>query len=329
VSTVKDLKHGLINRDRRALSKAITLIESSRPEDRHDALVLLDAIMPHTGKADRVAISGSPGVGKSTFIECYGEALIKAGKRVAALTIDPSSRLSGGSILGDKTRMPILANHPSAFIRPTPAGSILGGVARRSREVMALCEAAGFDTILVETVGVGQSETEAAMMTDCYLLLLQPGSGDALQGIKRGIIEMADIVIVNKADGNLLSAARESAGHYKRALAFIKNKMSEWSCPVILCSSIEKTGLQEVSDTVSSYLKLARENGHFIHQRDAQMIRWLEDETIASLVDFFKHNKAIQRRYKSASKQLDDGHSPARIASNFVTKLMNHNDRKT
>lgn len=319
---IVDLANKLIDRDRRALSKAITLVESRKPEDREGALALLDEIMPYAGAATRIAVSGSPGVGKSTFIEAYGEYLINSGKMVAALTIDPSSRLTGGSILGDKTRMPFLANSPAAYIRPTPSGGLLGGVARRSREVIALCEAAGFDTILIETVGVGQSETEAANMSDCYLLLLQPGSGDTLQGIKRGIMELADLVIVNKADGKLLATARESATHFKRALSLMPDRLADWACPVVLVSSIEKTGMDDVAVNIASFLEQARKNGSFAQKRGEQIHRWLENETIADLIERFKQDVNIQSQYSDAAKQLDQGRSPARIASQFVTKLL-------
>jgi len=332
MSTIPELTARLIDGDRRALSKAITLVESRRSKDREKALELLDKLMPHTGNSRRIAISGSPGVGKSTFIEAFGEHLISTGERVAVLTIDPSSRLTGGSILGDKTRMPLLANNPEAYIRPTPSGNLLGGVARRSREVVALCEAAGYNTILIETVGVGQSETEAATMSDCYLLLLQPGSGDTLQGIKRGIMELADLVIVNKADGALLASARQSATHYLRALSLMQNTMPDWRCPVILCSSIEKTGQEEIAQQIDRYFTLARESGSFAQKRRAQNHQWLEDETIADMIEQFHHDAAIQARYTQAVKQLDSGHSPARIASHFVTQLLKgtpKNDRET
>jgi LAO/AO transport system kinase len=322
MTDIVDLANKLIDRDRRALSKAITLVESRKPGDREGALVLLDEIMPYAGAATRIAVSGSPGVGKSAFIEAYGEYLINSGQMVAALTIDPSSRLTGGSILGDKTRMPFLANSPAAYIRPTPSGGLLGGVARRSREVIALCEAAGFDTILIETVGVGQSETEAANMSDCYLLLLQPGSGDTLQGIKRGIMELADLVIVNKADGTLLAAARESATHYKRALSLMPDRLTDWACPVVLVSSIEKTGMNDVAANIASYLEQARKNGSFTQKRSEQIYHWLENETIADLIERFKQDVNIQSQYSDAVKQLDQGRSPARIASQFVTKLL-------
>ncbi len=322
MSDIKRLTEQLVKGDRRALSRAITLVESSHPKDRKHALDLLDAIMPHTENSTRIGISGSPGVGKSTFIEAYGQHLIEAGQRIAALTIDPSSKLTGGSILGDKTRMPVLSNHPDAFIRPTPSGSLLGGVARRSREVIALCEAAGFDTILIETVGVGQSETEVANMTDCYLLLLQPGSGDTLQGIKRGIMELADIIVVNKADGKLLAAARESATHYLRALTYLASKLPDWKRPVILCSSTENIGMEEVSAQVSAYLNLAKDKGVFAQKRKDQRLSWLEDETIAELVGRFKTDNEIQTQYKKITQQIEQGQSPARVAARFVDKLI-------
>ncbi len=323
MSTKPELASRLLKGDRRALSKAITLVESSHARDREDALELLDSIMLHTGKARRIAISGSPGVGKSTFIEAFGEHLIATGKRVAVLTIDPSSSLTGGSILGDKTRMPLLANNPAAYIRPTPSGSILGGVARRSREVIALCEAAGYDTVLIETVGVGQSETEAATMSDCYLLLLQPGSGDSLQGIKRGIIERADLLVVNKADGALLASARESATQYLRALSLMPERTPGWQCPVVLCSSTEKTGQEDICARIDTFFEHALASGAFAQKRHEQILYWLEDETIADLVDRFKRDKTIQARYAEAAKQLKTGRSPARIASEFVSLLLN------
>ncbi len=319
---VEQLAKRLIRQDRRALSKAITLVESSHPQRREQALTLLDTIMPHTGNSTRIGISGSPGVGKSTFIEAYGQHLISNGKRIAALAIDPSSKLTGGSILGDKTRMPVLSNHPDAYIRPTPSGSLLGGVARRSREVIALCEAAGFNTILVETVGVGQSETEVANMTDCYLLLLQPASGDTLQGIKRGIMELADLVVVNKADGALLPAARESATHYMRALSYLNSKIPDWKRPVILSSSLNHEGFDDVDDALKAYCSLAREKGVFQQKRTDQLLHWLEDEIIADLIDRFRHDTDIQSQYATTRQLIDQGHSPARIAADFVDTLL-------
>lgn len=323
MNSIEELAEKLLAQDRRALSKSITLIESSRSRDRTRALELLDIIMPYTGKSLRLGISGTPGVGKSTFIEAYGQFLIDHGQRIAALTIDPSSKLRGGSILGDKTRMPLLANNPAAYIRPTPSGSLLGGVARRSREVIALCEAAGFDTVMVETVGVGQSETEVANMTDCYLLLLQPGSGDTLQGIKRGIMELADIVVVNKADGSLLPSARQSAGHYMRALSLMPQKMPEWDCPVVLCSALQKEGLNTLNTHIKSYISQAHETQHFQKKREQQLRYWLEDETIASLIERFKCDSHIQIQFSALENKLLEGKSPAALAAAFASKILN------
>jgi LAO/AO transport system kinase len=216
------LADGVLEGNRRALARAITLIESERPDHRVTASALLERVIPHSGNSIRLGISGAPGVGKSTFIEALGNYLIDAGHRVAVLTVDPSSSISGGSILGDKTRMELLSRRGEAYIRPSPAGKTLGGVTRRSREALILCEAAGFDVIIVETVGVGQSETRVADMTDMFLLLLLPGAGDELQGIKRGIMELADLILINKADDDLLALADRAAAEYHSALQLFR-----------------------------------------------------------------------------------------------------------
>src|SRR5689334_4752463 len=228
--------------DRRALARAITLVESTRADHRADAVALLDAILPATGASTRVGISGAPGAGKSTFIEALGMNLVDAGHRVAVLAVDPSSRRSGGSILGDKTRMEMLSRRSEAFIRPSPSGGTLGGVARRTREALLLCEAAGHDVVLVETVGVGQSEVAVAGMVDVFVLLLAPGAGDDLQGVKRGIVELADVVVVNKSDGDLADLARHTAGDYAHALHLVG------PAQVLLASARESMGIVEVWD---------------------------------------------------------------------------------
>ena len=217
----QELAEGIRSGDRRALAKGITLVESTRADHREAAARLLELIMPYTGNSIRLGISGVPGVGKSTFIESFGNHVISQGHRLAVLAVDPTSALSGGSILGDKTRMETLARHPDAYIRPSPAGQTLGGVTRRTRETLLLCEAAGFDVIIVETVGVGQSETAVAQMTDMFLLLLLPGGGDELQGIKRGIMELADLILVNKADGDQQAAANRTVADYRMAVHFL------------------------------------------------------------------------------------------------------------
>src|SRR2546429_6008778 len=235
-----DLARAVRDGDRRALARAITLVESARADHRDDAVALLDELLPATGDAIRVGISGAPGAGKSTFIEALGTHLVDAGHRVAVLAVDPSSVRSGGSILGDKTRMEQLSRRPEAYIRPSPSSGTLGGVARRTREAMLVCEAACFDVVLVETVGVGQSEVAVAGMVDLFVLLLGPGAGDELQGVKRGIVELADLVVVNKADGDLADLARHTAADYTHALHLVG------AAEVLLASALEGTGIAEV-----------------------------------------------------------------------------------
>ncbi|MFN8104641.1 MAG: methylmalonyl Co-A mutase-associated GTPase MeaB [Acidimicrobiia bacterium] len=247
---VAELAAEVRRRDRRALARAITLVESTRADHQRLAEEFLAELLPHTGAAVRIGVSGTPGVGKSTFIEALGTMLTARGHDVAVLAVDPSSKRSGGSILGDKTRMEDLARDPRAFIRPSPSSGTLGGVARRTREAMLVCEAAGFDVVLVETVGVGQSETAVADMVDLFVLLLAPGGGDELQGIKRGIMELADIVVVNKADGDLTAAARAAASEYRGALGFMRPRSLGWQPEVFLVSSVERSGLAEVWDAV-------------------------------------------------------------------------------
>src|SRR5213595_2875351 len=231
---------------RRALAKAITLVESTRADHQRAAQRLLELLLPGTGRAARVGVSGVPGVGKSTFIEVFGLHLIGLGKKVAVLAVDPSSALSGGSILGDKTRMPRLAAAPEAFIRPSPAAGSLGGVTRRTREALLVCEAAGYDVVLVETVGVGQSEVKVAGMVDLFMVLVAPGAGDELQGLKRGIMELADVVVVNKADGDLAATAAHTAADYAAALHLVRPRIPPWTPQVLTCSALTGVGIPEV-----------------------------------------------------------------------------------
>ena len=269
--------------DRRALAAAITLIESTREEDREAAEGLLQALLPHAGKAVRLGISGAPGVGKSTFIEAFGTRAIAAGRRIAVLAIDPSSERSGGSILGDKTRMPELARSEESFIRATPASGTLGGVARRTRDAMIACEAAGFDLVMVETVGVGQSEAAVADMTDLYMLLVQPGAGDELQGIKRGVMERADIVVVTKADGALEGPAAHAKADFEAALSLHAGD-GPWTPCVIACSSLEGTGLDEIADAAERHRATMAKEGALEAKRAAQAGAWLWREVEDSLV---------------------------------------------
>ena len=272
--------------DRRALAAAITLIESTREEDREPAEDLLQALLPHAGKAVRLGISGAPGVGKSTFIEAFGTRAIAAGKRPAVLAIDPSSERSGGSILGDKTRMPELARSERSFIRASPARGTLGGVARRTRDAMLACEAAEFDLVMVETVGVGQSETAVADMVDLFMLLVQPGAGDELQGIKRGVMERADIVVVTKADGALEAPAAHAKADFEAALSLHAGE-GPWTPCVIACSSLEGHGLDEIADSVERHRAAMAAHGALEAKREAQARAWLwrevEDTLIATL----------------------------------------------
>src|SRR5829696_4993615 len=243
---MSELAQEVIAGDRRALARAITLAESTRPDHRAEAEALLAEVLPRSGAAVRVGISGAPGAGKSTLIEALGTHLVAEGQRVAVLAVDPSSTRSGGSILGDKTRMEQLTRSPDAFVRPSPTGGTLGGVARRTREAMLLCEAAGFDVVLVETVGVGQSEVKVAAMVDLFLVIVAPGGGDELQGIKRGIMELADLVVVNKADGDLAPAARQAEADHRHALGLLRPRFEGWRPPVLSCSARTGTGVDAV-----------------------------------------------------------------------------------
>lgn len=274
--------------NRRALAKAITLVESTKAADRARAQALLAEVMPHTGKAIRLGLSGAPGAGKSTFIEAFGKFLTAQKLNVAVLAVDPSSARTGGSILGDKTRMEELARDPLAFIRPSPAGGTLGGVARRTREAMLLAEAAGYDVVLVETVGVGQSETAVAEMVDMFLLLLSPGGGDELQGIKRGIMELADLVIVNKADGELEKAAKRAEAEYKAALHLMRPKTPLWTAPVRRVSALKNIGMDEVWSQIKKYQQALSGPGGIAALRAAQATAWMWSEIRERLMEDFR-----------------------------------------
>jgi len=265
---------GLRAGQRRALAKAITLVESSRAEHRAAAQELLEALLPHTGRSIRVGISGIPGVGKSTFIEAFGMHLIAAGHRVAVLAVDPSSPVAGGSILGDKTRMETLSREDAAFIRPSPSQGALGGVAHKTRETMLLCEAAGYDVVIVETVGVGQSEYEVASMVDFFLVLMLPNAGDELQGIKRGIMELADALVINKADGESLGLANRTRQHYQNAMNLLAHG-GFWVPRVTTCSAAERRGIDEVWAMIGEYRRGAEASGELAARRARQNGEWL------------------------------------------------------
>jgi len=287
---------------RRALAKAITLVESSRSADVEAAQTLINAILPATGKSCRIGITGVPGVGKSTFIEAFGLMLIRQGFRVAVLAIDPSSERTGGSILGDKTRMNELSRASEAFIRPSPAGKTLGGVARRTRETMLLCEVAGFDVVLVETVGVGQSETVVASMVDFFLVLMLTGAGDELQGMKRGIMELADGIAINKADGANRTNAERAAQQLRNALHFIAPKYEDWSVPVHLCSALEQEGLTEIWECVRGFVLDNPVRTEEI--RRSQAVRWMREAVNDGVQTLLAGNPNLRLLRKNLEEQV-------------------------
>ena len=298
--------------DRRALARAITLVESTRADHRDAAEALLEALLPKTGKALRIGITGAPGVGKSSFIEAFGLALIERGQRPAVLAVDPSSRRSGGSILGDKTRMAELAKSSAAFIRPSPSGigndgGGFGGIARRSREVLLLCEAAGFDPILVETVGVGQSETAVAEMTDLFMLLLMPSGGDDLQGIKRGIMELADLLIVNKADGALEAAASRTAADYAHALRLMQPRHRAWTAEVLRCSALTGAGIAEICAKVEAFRAALAGSGELAAQRHDQAVLAFNRELGLALQERLAADPAIAARLGALEREVAAG----------------------
>jgi len=310
--------------ERRALARAITLIESTRADHRDAAADLLERLTPYAGNSMRLGISGVPGVGKSTFIEAFGNYLIDQQHRVAVLSVDPSSALSGGSILGDKTRMERLCQRPEAFIRPSPAGRTLGGVTRRTRESMLLCEAAGFDVVIVETVGVGQSETAVAEMTDMFILLLLPSGGDELQGIKRGIMELADLILVNKADGDLEAPARRSVADYRNALRLLRPRSAHWTVPVEPCSALNHRGIAEVWATVRRYRQALSSHGEIIARRAAQARAWMWTETAESLVTALKEDPRVRRRIPDLEAAVTEGRLPPTIAARQLIEAFLH-----
>ncbi len=308
--------------DRRALARAITLVESTRADHREQAEALLKALVAESGESIRIGISGAPGVGKSSFIETFGLHLIEAGHRVAVLAVDPSSKVSGGSILGDKTRMEELTRREAAFIRPSPAGTSLGGVARRTREAMLLCESAGFDVVVIETVGVAQSETAVADMTDLFLLLLAPAAGDELQGMKKGIVEIADIVVVNKADGDLLDAARHAAADYRNAVQMIRQSSPNWRVPVMTCSALTGAGVGEVWERIEAYRTVMTESGDFAARRADQAGTWMWTEIEESLLAILKAEPGAARRIAGREREVAAGRgAPGAAATELLERF--------
>ncbi len=314
----EELVRGILRGDRVVLGQAITLVESSRPDHQQLALEVVEACLPHAGKARRLGITGVPGVGKSTFIEALGQHVIDRGHRVAVLAIDPTSKVSGGSILGDKTRMEKLAARPEAFIRPSPAGEQLGGVAARTREAIILCEAAGYDLVLVETVGVGQSETAVHSMVDCFLLLLLPGGGDELQGIKRGIVEMADLIAVNKADGERLPLAREAQRAYRNALRLMPPHPAGWQPRVLRCSALTGEGIAEVWEAVEAFFAQAQASGYLQENRARQARFWLHESIDQRLRQLFLGHPQVQALLPRFEREVEAGRMSALRAATLL-----------
>ena len=321
--TRADFANGLLNGDRRSLAQAITLAESTRTDHRAEAEALLAELLPKSGRSVRVGISGAPGVGKSSFIESFGLHLAEQGHRVAVLAVDPSSRISGGSILGDKTRMEDLSRHPSAFIRPSPAGNSLGGVARRTRECVLICEAAGFDVVIVETVGVGQSETAVAEMCDLFMLLLAPAAGDELQGIKKGIVELADLIVVNKADGDLVEAANHAAADYRSAVRMIRPASPNWQVPVLTCSALTGNGIAKVWRKIEDYSEKMNTSGQFAARRANQAKAWMWSEIEESLIAALRIHPEVAKRVDALEGEVAEGErSPGAAAREMLSAFL-------
>lgn len=299
--------NGILSGDKLLLSRAITLIESSRTDDQALAQRVLQEVLPRSGGAVRIGITGVPGVGKSTFIESFGTYLTSIGHRLAVLTVDPTSQRSGGSLLGDKTRMETLSMNTSAYIRPSPAGDSLGGVAHRTRETMLLCEAAGFDVILVETVGVGQSETVVHGMVDCFLLLMLAGAGDELQGMKRGIMELADVLVITKADGINLTAATIARAEYEQALHLFPPSGTGWYPPVLTCSALTSTGITTVWETIQRYEKLTAQNGYRTQRRQDQQLTWFRSLLHQEFELRFYEQPGIRHQLTTIEEQVQTG----------------------
>jgi LAO/AO transport system kinase len=318
---VDEYTQGILSGDRILLSRAITIIESTHAQDRALAREILAHILPFSGKSIRVGITGVPGAGKSTFIEALGTYLTSLGKTVGVLTVDPTSKRSGGSILGDKTRMEKLSHNPRAYIRPSPAGNYLGGVAHKTRETLLLCEAAGYDVILIETVGVGQSETVVHSMTDFFLLLMITGAGDDLQGIKRGVLEMADAVIVNKADGENAPLAERAVNEFKNALHLFQGNRPDYTAHVMAGSALEGKGIPELWAIILSYYNTALKTGYLTQNRQAQNLDWMYEHIRQGLETEFYENRNVQGALPDVLEGVHKGNELPGTAAEHLLKL--------
>ena len=318
---IPQLIQGILSKNKTALSRAITIIESTAPKDQADAKELIQGCIAHANKSIRIGITGVPGVGKSTFIEQFGTLLTQKGYKVAVLAVDPSSSLSNGSILGDKTRMEELVKNKLAFIRPSASGDSLGGVARKTREAIILCEAAGYTHIIIETVGVGQSETVVHSMTDFFLLLKLAGAGDELQGIKRGIMEMADAIIINKADGENVKAAKLAKTEFNRALHLYPPKDNGWIAKTITCSALKNEGIQEALDLIEGYVSKMKETGYFVAKREQQQHFWMLQTIENRLKSDFYDNPKIKIALKEQLKELASSNTSPFQAAAYLLSL--------
>jgi LAO/AO transport system kinase len=317
----EDLIEGVRAGQRGVLARAITLAESRRPEDQRQAQEVLAQLLPDTGRAHRIGITGVPGVGKSTFIDAFGMNLVEQGLRVAVLAVDPTSSLSGGSILGDKTRMERLSRAPEAFIRPSPSSLTLGGVGRRTRESMLLCEAAGFDVVLIETVGVGQSEIVVSEMVDCFLVLMLPGAGDELQGIKKGILEIADIIAINKSDGDNRPRAARARREYEGALHYLQHRHTDWRPRVELISALTGEGLPEMWALIQEHRTVLSGSGALQAQRDNQRLRWMWSTIEDSLLDAFRAAPQVLLQLPRVAEAVRRGEMPATAAAEALLEI--------
>ena len=322
---IQDIAKGVRAGNVRALAKAITLIESRNLDHSLAATTLLDELLPATGNSIRIGISGVPGAGKSTFIEAFGMSLLSLGHKVAVLAVDPSSQLSGGSILGDKTRMEELAREEGAFIRPSPAGQTLGGVARKTRETMLVCEAAGYDVIIVETVGVGQSEITVASMVDFFLLLQIPNAGDELQGIKRGVMEIADAIVVNKAEGENRPRAELARQQYANALHMLKPKSLNWQVPALLCSALHNEGVDEVWNTIEEFGTRMRENGELQDKRNLQANDWMWTLLLDDLKEMFMRDRNVEGLVEQVQEAVATGVTTPSAAARRLLEAFKRN----
>ena len=318
--SIEEYVEGVAKGDRMILSKAITLIESNAPKDFDKAQRVLQALLPRTGHALRVGITGVPGAGKSSFIESFGTMLCQQGYKVAALAVDPTSTITGGSILGDKTRMQNLSREPNCFIRPSPSKGTLGGVTRKSRETMLLCEAAGYDVIIIETVGVGQSETTVRSMVDFFLLVVLTGAGDELQGIKKGIMELADAIVINKADGDNLIKAKVARGQYERMIEFIRPATPGWETHAYLASAIEKTGLAELWEIIRIFREKTTKSGVWKKRRDGQLLDWMNSMIDEHLHNLFFDDAVVRGRMPEVKDAvLSGGISPTQAVAELLS----------